>query len=74
MLDVANEDFSDKDKIIKQMKGMPLSARTVHNRTSCGGNTIEGYKCSGILFPRFGLVYKHELFIPVQYDCKVCCW
>lgn len=34
VLDVANElldDFSDKDKIIKQIKDIPLFARTVHN-------------------------------------------
>ena len=47
MLDVANElfgDFSDKDKIIKRIKTMPLSARTLHDRT-----TSEGHKCSTIL-------------------------
>ena len=35
MLDVANElfeDFSNKDKIIKRIKDMPLSARTVHDQ------------------------------------------
>ena len=43
MLGVANEDFTDEDKTIKQMKDRLLPARTVHDRTSCGGNTIEGY-------------------------------
>uniref|UniRef100_A0A3Q3G864 HAT C-terminal dimerisation domain-containing protein n=1 Tax=Kryptolebias marmoratus TaxID=37003 RepID=A0A3Q3G864_KRYMA len=36
MLDVTYElfdDFSDKDKIIKQIKDMPLLEKTVHNRT-----------------------------------------
>uniref|UniRef100_A0A673AMC9 HAT C-terminal dimerisation domain-containing protein n=1 Tax=Sphaeramia orbicularis TaxID=375764 RepID=A0A673AMC9_9TELE len=36
MLDVASElfdDFLDKEKIIKRIKDMPLSARTVHDRT-----------------------------------------
>ena len=36
MLDVANElfeDFSNKDKKIKRIKELPLSARTVHDRT-----------------------------------------
>lgn len=44
MLDVANElfdDFSDKDKIIKRIKDMPLSANTVHNRTIMMANQVE---------------------------------
>uniref|UniRef100_A0A3B3HT75 HAT C-terminal dimerisation domain-containing protein n=1 Tax=Oryzias latipes TaxID=8090 RepID=A0A3B3HT75_ORYLA len=44
MLDVANElyaNFSDKDKTIKQIKDMPLSARTVHDRTIMMSNQIE---------------------------------
>uniref|UniRef100_A0A3P9II95 DUF4371 domain-containing protein n=1 Tax=Oryzias latipes TaxID=8090 RepID=A0A3P9II95_ORYLA len=44
MLDVTNElcaNFSDKDKIIKQIKDMPLSARTVHDRTIMMSNQIE---------------------------------
>uniref|UniRef100_A0A673CGC6 HAT C-terminal dimerisation domain-containing protein n=1 Tax=Sphaeramia orbicularis TaxID=375764 RepID=A0A673CGC6_9TELE len=44
MLDVANElfdDFSDKDKIIKRIKDMPLSARTVHNRTIMMAKQVE---------------------------------
>ncbi len=44
MLDVANElfdDFSDKDKIIKQIKDMPLSAKTVHDRTIMMANQVE---------------------------------
>uniref|UniRef100_A0A3P9JU81 HAT C-terminal dimerisation domain-containing protein n=1 Tax=Oryzias latipes TaxID=8090 RepID=A0A3P9JU81_ORYLA len=44
MLDVANElyaNFSDKDKIIKQIKDMPLSARTVHDQTIMMSNQIE---------------------------------
>ncbi|XP_031762451.1 general transcription factor II-I repeat domain-containing protein 2-like [Xenopus tropicalis] len=43
MLDVANElfdDFSDKDKIIKRIKDMPLSARTVRERTIMMANQI----------------------------------
>lgn len=44
MLDVAKElfsDFSDKDKIIKRIKDMPLSARTVHDRTIMMANQVE---------------------------------
>lgn len=44
MLDVANElfdDFSDKDKKIKQIKSMPLSAKTVHDRTIIMANQVE---------------------------------
>uniref|UniRef100_A0A8C8DXT2 HAT C-terminal dimerisation domain-containing protein n=1 Tax=Oryzias sinensis TaxID=183150 RepID=A0A8C8DXT2_9TELE len=44
MLDVANElydDFSDKDRIVKRIKDMPLSARTVHNRTIMMLNQLE---------------------------------
>ena len=44
MLDVANElldDFSDKDKIIKRIKDMPLSAKTVHDRTIMMANQVE---------------------------------
>ncbi|KAM4585719.1 general transcription factor II-I repeat domain-containing protein 2A [Fundulus diaphanus] len=44
MLDVANELFDDlpnKDKIIKRIKDMPLSARTVHDRTIMMANQVE---------------------------------
>lgn len=44
MLDVANElfdDFPDKDGIIKRIKDMPLSARTVHDRTIMMANQVE---------------------------------
>ena len=44
MLDVANElfnDFPNKDKIIKWIKDMPLSARTVHDRTILMANQVE---------------------------------
>lgn len=44
MLDVANElfdNFSDKDKIIKRIKDMPLSAKTVHDRTIMMANQVE---------------------------------
>uniref|UniRef100_A0A3Q3JQM6 HAT C-terminal dimerisation domain-containing protein n=1 Tax=Monopterus albus TaxID=43700 RepID=A0A3Q3JQM6_MONAL len=44
MLDVANElfdDFLDKDKIIKRIKDMPLSANTVHDRTIMMDNQVE---------------------------------
>ncbi|KAK7938604.1 hypothetical protein WMY93_001930 [Mugilogobius chulae] len=44
MLDVANElfdDFANKDKIIKRIKDMPLSARTVHDRTMMMSNQVE---------------------------------
>ncbi|KAI4885082.1 hypothetical protein NFI96_006058 [Prochilodus magdalenae] len=51
MLDVANElfdDFSDKDKIIKRIKDMPLSARTVHDRTIMMANQIEATQVKDI--------------------------
>ncbi|KAL7847110.1 hypothetical protein SRHO_G00220930 [Serrasalmus rhombeus] len=44
MLDVASElfdDLSDEDKIIKRIKDMPLSVRTVHDRTIMMANQIE---------------------------------
>uniref|UniRef100_A0A3P9HLT4 SPIN-DOC-like zinc-finger domain-containing protein n=1 Tax=Oryzias latipes TaxID=8090 RepID=A0A3P9HLT4_ORYLA len=51
MLDVSNElyaNFSDKDKIIKQIKDMPLSARTVHDRTIMMSNQIEATQVKDI--------------------------
>uniref|UniRef100_A0A3Q3DRZ8 HAT C-terminal dimerisation domain-containing protein n=1 Tax=Hippocampus comes TaxID=109280 RepID=A0A3Q3DRZ8_HIPCM len=51
MLDVANElfdDFSDKDKITKRIKDMPLSARTVHDRTIMMSNQIEARQVKDI--------------------------
>ncbi|XP_051782645.1 general transcription factor II-I repeat domain-containing protein 2-like [Erpetoichthys calabaricus] len=51
MLDVANElfdDFSDKDKIIKRIKDMPLSARTVHDCTIMMTNQIEATQVKDI--------------------------
>ena len=51
MLDVANElfdDFSDKEKIIKRIKDMPLSAKTVHNRTILMSNQIEATQVKDI--------------------------
>lgn len=44
MLDVANElfdDFPNKAKIIKKIKDMPLSARTVHDRSIMMANQVE---------------------------------
>ncbi|GLD73743.1 general transcription factor II-I repeat domain-containing protein 2-like protein [Lates japonicus] len=44
MLDVASELFDDlpnKDKIIKRIQDMPLSARTVHDRTIMMANQVE---------------------------------
>ena len=44
MPDVANErfeDFSDKNKIIKRIKDMSLSARTVNDRTIRLANQME---------------------------------
>ncbi|XP_029448261.1 protein FAM200A-like isoform X1 [Rhinatrema bivittatum] len=51
MLDVANElfdDFLDKDKIIKRIKAMPLSARTIHDRTIMMANQIEATQVKDI--------------------------
>ena len=51
MLDVANElfdDFNDKDKIIKRIKDMPFSARTVHDRTIMMSNQVEKQQVNGI--------------------------
>jgi len=44
ILDVANElfeDFSNKDRIIKRIKDMPLSAKTVHDRIIMMTNQVE---------------------------------
>lgn len=44
MLDLANElfdDFPNKDKVIKTIKDMPLSARTVHDRPILMANQVE---------------------------------
>uniref|UniRef100_A0A3B4XJK6 HAT C-terminal dimerisation domain-containing protein n=1 Tax=Seriola lalandi dorsalis TaxID=1841481 RepID=A0A3B4XJK6_SERLL len=44
MLDVANglfDDLPNKDKIIKRIQDMPLSARTVHDRTIMMANQVE---------------------------------
>ncbi|XP_072239816.1 general transcription factor II-I repeat domain-containing protein 2-like [Leuresthes tenuis] len=51
MVDVANElfdDFADKDKIIKRIKDMPLSARTVHDRTIMMADQIEATQVKDI--------------------------
>ena len=51
MLGVANElfdDFKDKDKIIKRIKDMPFSARTVHDRTIMMSNQMEKQQVNGI--------------------------
>ncbi|XP_069599634.1 general transcription factor II-I repeat domain-containing protein 2-like [Ranitomeya imitator] len=51
MLDVANElfdDFPDKAKIIKRIKDMPLSARTVHDRAIMMANQIEASQVKDI--------------------------
>eukprot|EP00079_Xenopus_tropicalis_P009770 XP_002934073.2 PREDICTED: general transcription factor II-I repeat domain-containing protein 2A-like [Xenopus tropicalis] len=51
MLDVANElfdDFSDKDKIIKRIKDMPLSARNVREGTIMMANQIEATQVKDI--------------------------
>ena len=51
MLDVANElfeHFSNKDKIIKRIKDMPLSVRTVHDRTIMMANQVEETQLKGI--------------------------
>ena len=44
MLDVANElfeDFLNKDRIIKRIEDMPLSAKTVHDHTIMMANQVE---------------------------------
>ena len=44
MLDVANkpfEDFLKRDKIIKKIKDLPLSARTIHDHTIMMANEVE---------------------------------
>lgn len=51
MLDVANELFDDlqnKDKIIKRIQDMPLSARTVHGCTIITANQVEETQVKGI--------------------------
>ena len=57
MLDVANElfeDFAKTDKIIKRSKDMPLSARTVNDRTIMMTNQVEETQLKDI--------YKAEFF------------
>ena len=61
ILDVANElfdDFSDKEKMIKRVKDMPLSARTVHDRVIMISNQIEATQVKDMnaahFFSRFG--------------------
>lgn len=52
MLEVAKElfdDFSDKDKIIKRIKDMPLSARTVHDRTLMMADQLEETQVKDII-------------------------
>ena len=59
MFDVANElfdDFLNKDKIIKRMKDMPLSARTVHDRTIMMSNQIEATQVKDIYAAPFFLL------------------
>ncbi|XP_072262903.1 general transcription factor II-I repeat domain-containing protein 2A-like [Pyxicephalus adspersus] len=51
MFDVAHDPFdgfSDKDKIIKRIKDMPLSARTVHDPTIVMANQIEATQVKDI--------------------------
>ncbi|XP_067939665.1 protein FAM200C-like [Watersipora subatra] len=56
MLDVANElfdDFSEKDRIIKRIKDMPLSARTVYDHTIMLSNQIEATQVKDINAAQF---------------------
>ena len=51
MLDVADELFDNlpnKDKIVKRIQDMPLSARTVHDRTIMMANQVEETQVKGI--------------------------
>uniref|UniRef100_A0A3Q4N3W6 HAT C-terminal dimerisation domain-containing protein n=1 Tax=Neolamprologus brichardi TaxID=32507 RepID=A0A3Q4N3W6_NEOBR len=48
MLDELFNDFSDKDKIVKRIKDMPLLARTVHDRTIMMSNPIEATQVKDI--------------------------
>ena len=80
MLDVANklfEAFSNKDKIIKRIKDMPLSARTAHDRTIMITNQVEETQLKGInaatLFSLALNEYIRKPFVPLQCNCKVCC-
>lgn len=67
MIDVASElfdEFLDKDKIIKQIKDMPLSARTVHNRAIMMSNQIEATQVKDInVAPFFSLALDEQLYL-----------
>ncbi|KAM3593852.1 uncharacterized protein V6R79_023473 [Siganus canaliculatus] len=79
MLDVANELFDDlpnKDKIIKRIQDMPLSARTVHDRTivmekklaGCTTSLLQSFKA------RFGEFREHTRlfkFITHPNECSL---
>ena len=80
MLDVANklfEAFSNKDKIIKRIKDMPLSARTAHDRTIMIANQVEETQLKDInaatLFSLALDEYIRKPCVPLQCNCKVCC-
>ncbi|TWW65507.1 hypothetical protein D4764_21G0004070 [Takifugu flavidus] len=74
MLDVANELFDDlpnKDKIIKRIQDMPLSARTVHDRTIIMANQVEATQS---FKARFGEFREHSSlfkFITHPNECSL---
>lgn len=65
MLDVANElfdDLLDKEKIIKCIKDMSLSARTVHDRTIVMSNQIETTRVKDInVVPFFFFLISQQI-------------
>lgn len=80
MLDVGNELFDDlpnKDKIIKRIQDMLLSARTVHDRTIVMANKVEETQVKDInAAPFFSLALDESTDVShlSQFRCKICCW
>ena len=70
MLDVADELFDDlpnKDKIIKRIQDMPLSARTVHDRTIMMANQVEEPQVKGINAAPFFSLALDEFSLKIYY-------
>uniref|UniRef100_A0A4W6C6Q1 SPIN-DOC-like zinc-finger domain-containing protein n=1 Tax=Lates calcarifer TaxID=8187 RepID=A0A4W6C6Q1_LATCA len=80
MLDVANELFDDlpnKDKIIKRIQDMSLSARTVHDRTIMMSNQVEETQVKDInAAPFFSLALDESTDVShlSQFGVIARCW
>uniref|UniRef100_G3PK41 SPIN-DOC-like zinc-finger domain-containing protein n=1 Tax=Gasterosteus aculeatus TaxID=69293 RepID=G3PK41_GASAC len=75
MVDVANELFDyfpNKDKIIKQTKAMPLTARTVHDRTIMMANQVEETKIKDInAGTYFSLALDESTDVSHLFQCSI---